>query len=62
MYALAKANTSDDVHEGLSQIVPHIFGEHKLCIDDCVHFQEILQISGKKGKLYKRLIIFKHLD
>lgn len=33
MYALAKAETSDDVHEGLSQIVPHIFGEHKLCSD-----------------------------
>lgn len=38
MYALAKANTSDDVHEGLSQIVPHIFGEHKLCSDDWCSF------------------------
>ncbi|XP_061180274.1 uncharacterized protein LOC133188806 [Saccostrea echinata] len=35
MYTLSRAKTSDDVQEGLSQIVPHVFGEHEMCTDWC---------------------------
>ncbi|XP_062599938.1 uncharacterized protein LOC134261526 [Saccostrea cucullata] len=35
MYTLSRARTSDDVREGLSQIVPHVFGDHAMCSDWC---------------------------